>query len=483
VNGVTAGTTIITYTLPTTCLATTIVTVNSLPLVYAVTGGGSYCASGTGVNIGLANSESGISYQLYQGATTVGTALAGMGTALDFGLIASAGTYTVLATNTATGCTRYMSGSAAVVVIPNVVPAVSIAPSFSGPSTCNGTIVTFTAIPVNGGAAPTYQWYVNGVPAGTGTNNYTYTPVNGDIVSATLFPAGICVSPATATNAYTVSVLPIALPGVTISVSPGNPVCLGTLTTFTAHAVSGGPAPAYLWTKNGINVATGPGYIYEPVNGDVVVVTLTSNYLCRTADNATSLPVVMSVITGVAAPVVAVAASPSNVVAPGTTVTLTATAVGGTATKLYQWFVNGVAIAGATNTTYASNTFSGGDIVTCQVTNDDACANSKLASLKIYVQGLGIAEPGITTAGFNIYPDPNSGEFMVSGMFANTIRGTASLTITNALGQVVYRGDVTVKDGGIEAHVKLNNTLANGMYLLQIKSADEQKVVRFIMGR
>lgn len=56
----------------------TTVVVNALPVAYAVTGSGaSYCAGGTGVTIYLSGTELGVSYQLYRGTTSVGSAVAG----------------------------------------------------------------------------------------------------------------------------------------------------------------------------------------------------------------------------------------------------------------------------------------------------------------------------------------------------------------------------------------------------------------------
>lgn len=91
------------------------INVNPLPALFTVTGGGSYCVPGAGVSVGLSGSEVGVDYQLYNGAT-VGSPIAGTGSALDFGLQTTAGTYTVLATNTSTGCSRMMTGSAVVIV-------------------------------------------------------------------------------------------------------------------------------------------------------------------------------------------------------------------------------------------------------------------------------------------------------------------------------------------------------------------------------
>ena len=98
------------------------VTVNPLPASYTVTGGGSYCAGGTGFHVGLGGSASGISYQLYNGVTPDGSPLTGTGVALDFGLKTAAGVYTVVATNTTTSCSRTMTGSATIVLnpLPNI---------------------------------------------------------------------------------------------------------------------------------------------------------------------------------------------------------------------------------------------------------------------------------------------------------------------------------------------------------------------------
>ncbi len=98
------------------------ITINPLPAVYTVTGGGSYCSGGTGVAIGLSNSDAGINYQLYRGSVLVGSPVAGTGSSISFGLQTAAGTYTVLAIDATTGCTSAMSGSATVSI--NALPAV-----------------------------------------------------------------------------------------------------------------------------------------------------------------------------------------------------------------------------------------------------------------------------------------------------------------------------------------------------------------------
>jgi len=98
------------------------VAIDTLPTVFTMTGGGNYCAGGTGRNIGLSSSVSGFNYQLYNGSTAVGSALAGTGSMLDYGAYTTAGTYTIIATSISTGCHDSMSGNATISIDP--LPAV-----------------------------------------------------------------------------------------------------------------------------------------------------------------------------------------------------------------------------------------------------------------------------------------------------------------------------------------------------------------------
>lgn len=77
-----------------------------------------------------------------------------------------------------------VSSTVSLTVNPLVTPTAVIAAS-SNPST-QGATVTFTATPTNGGAAPTYAWYVNNVlKVGNGAT-FSYVPQNGDSVKCVL---------------------------------------------------------------------------------------------------------------------------------------------------------------------------------------------------------------------------------------------------------------------------------------------------------
>lgn len=70
-----------------------------------------------------------------------------------------------------------------------------------------GTAVTFTATAANGGAAPVYQWIVNGSTVGTNSNTYSYEPADGDIVSCMLTSNASCISGNPASSAPIVMVV------------------------------------------------------------------------------------------------------------------------------------------------------------------------------------------------------------------------------------------------------------------------------------
>jgi hypothetical protein len=303
-----------------------VISASAAPAAHSVTGGGSFCG-GTGVHVGLDGSNIGVSYRLYNGATAIGSAMTGTGSALDFGVITSTGSYTVLATNSTSGCTSAMTGSADVLSVTAVTPSVSISTG-SGDTMCLGILTTFNAIGVNGGTGATYQWQVNGANVGLGGSTYTYLPANGDVVSVQMNSSLSCATPTSATASLPVTVLVSQMPAAVLSVTPNDTVCLGTVVTLNVTPMYGGSAPAFTWKNGaGATLATGTtSYSYTPSNGDVVYVQMSSNYHCRLADNVESIHTTM-VIDSPSAPVVVVTA-PSTF-NDGQTVTLTASVSNG----------------------------------------------------------------------------------------------------------------------------------------------------------
>ncbi len=250
---------------------------------------------------------------------------------------------------------------------------------------CEGTPVTFTATPVNGGAAPSYQWKVNGVNAGLDLPTYSYVPADGDQVVCVLTSSLTCVTGNPATSNTIAMSVTAALPVSVTIVASANPVCEGTPVTFTATPVNGGATPSYQWKVNGVNAGTNtPTYTYVPVNGDQVSCVLTSGLTCVTGNPATSNTIDMNVTPLLPVSVSIVASA--NQVCAGTLVTFTATPVNGGTTPAYQWKVNGVAVGTDTPTyTYVPVD---GDLVTCELTSSLTCVTGNPATSNTIVMSV-----------------------------------------------------------------------------------------------
>ncbi|MCF6130814.1 T9SS sorting signal type C domain-containing protein [Flavobacterium wongokense] len=116
------------------------------PATFTVGGGGAYCPGGTGVSVTLSGSETNVNYQLKVDGNNVGSAVPGTGSALNFGVQTTTGTYTVVATNTNGSCnvSQTMTG--------NAVLALPTTTSTDGGATwSNGTPTNLKAVIFNGG--------------------------------------------------------------------------------------------------------------------------------------------------------------------------------------------------------------------------------------------------------------------------------------------------------------------------------------------
>lgn len=160
-------------------------------------------------------------------------------------------------------------------VNPTVTPSASISVGPSSTS-CQGDVLTFTATAANGGSAPSYQWQVNGINAGTNNAVFTTSSLNsGDVVTCIVASSSACASPSMATsNSITETVNPVP-PTATITMSG---------TTLTSSSATGNQ-----WYLDGTAIpgATGQNYTFTS-NGNYTVV-VTSGSCSSPASAATSV--------------------------------------------------------------------------------------------------------------------------------------------------------------------------------------------------
>lgn len=288
-------------------------------------------------------------------------------------------------------------------VNPNLDADVTIAASAT--TICAGSNVTFTATPTNGGAAPVYQWQVNGVNAGTNSNTFSTTTLNNnDIVTVILTSnASPCLVKAVDTsNAVTMTVNPNLAADVTITAS-ATTICAGSSVTFTATPVNGGSAPIYQWQINGVNAGTNSNTFSSSAlnNNDQVTVILTSNASpCLVKAIDTSNTVVITVANNLQADVTI--AANTTTICPSTNVTFTATPTNGGATPTYQWQVNGVN-AGTNSATFSSTTLNNNDVVTVIMTSSltNCLSNNPATSNAITMTVSSTASPTISISADN----------------------------------------------------------------------------------
>ncbi len=255
-----------------------------------------------------------------------------------------------------------------------LTPAVSI--TATPASVCAGETITFTALPANEGASPSYQWQVNGVDVGTDTNTYSSSSLDdNDVVSVTLTSSLSCANPNTATDDFTVNIAPSAVPSVLIAASPSNNICSGTIVTFTATPANGGATPSYQWQVNGVNAGTNSDTFSSASlrDNDIVTVVMTSSSSCANPKTVTSNPIRMTVSPSLTAGVSITTGSTTACV--GETVTFTATPVNGGLSPSYQWLVNGGS-AGTNSSVFSSGTLSNGDMVSVVMTSSEICVGS-----------------------------------------------------------------------------------------------------------
>ena len=215
-------------------------------------------------------------------------------------------------------CSTVVSNVVTVRVQPLVTPGVSLA---APPVQCPGTALTFTAVPTNVGAAPTFRWLINNVALASGPTFSSSTLVTGDVVRIEVTPtAGLCsAGPAVAT--VTVTRTPTPPPTLAIAVQPGGPVCPGAPLTFSIASVTGtGPAPNYQWQVNGNDVpgATNPVFTSMTLReGQTVTLRLRTTNVCGQPVTAVSNGVTVRIL-----PPVNVNAGPDKEILAGTSVTL-----------------------------------------------------------------------------------------------------------------------------------------------------------------
>ncbi len=376
-DGVTiAGATGLTYTFPANttgsytfvAIAATGCAKNSLPTTITVTpapsavisGANSVC-SGSTTLLSAPTPTTGFTFQWKDNGVNVSGAA---GTAATYAA-AGVGPYTLVVTQTSTGCSA-TSAAKTLTVTPILGASIAIASS----TICAGATTTLTASPGPQVAATTNITYVwkrtAGTPAVTTTlTDTTRILTTGIAGTYTLLATELSGCVTTATQVLTVNPVgagTIAAGGVT-TFCQGNNVVL----TVTPSA-GGGANYTYQWKKGGTDIATATSVSYTATATGDYSVAVTGANTCPGTTAATTVtvnPLPNAIVTGAAA------------VCQGGTSTLTANAGTG---LTYQWYKNNVLQTGQTAQTYAAVAPLSTDAYFVAVTSAAGCTNTSVPS-------------------------------------------------------------------------------------------------------
>lgn len=330
-----------------------------------------------------------------------------------------------------------------------VIQPASITTQPAAFSACEGANATVTVTASGTGLA--YQWEISTDNGSTWNNisgaqsaSYTVNTValsaNGNLYRVIISAAAPCGSVTSGTALLTVN----PIPTVGANVSPGDIVCAGTSITL-----SGTGAATYSW-NNGVS------------NGVPFAINNTTTYSVAGTSAAGCLGTADVTINVNPNPTVSVTASGGTVLAPGQSVTLTATSTPTAAT--YTWYRNGQVIPGATANTYTVTNNSAADLgafYAVATTSDGCQGQSSLIDVSATILSL-------------LSPNPTTGSFVVS-MPGQSGSGAWIISLYDSKGALVFQNKYNYT-GSTPIQV-VTRGLSSGVYTVDIRDVNGKRQV------
>lgn len=409
VTGVAAGTAVISYSVPgpfgCVGVATIVNTVSIVPPAAPITGSSSVCVGGTGT---LANTVAGGTWS--SDNTSIATI------ASSTGIVTGIAPGTVMIRYTVVNMCGSVMDSTIITV--NSLPTVAPITAVSGGTVCSGTSSLLSD------ATPGGTWssgnpsvatvgvtsgVVTGVSTGTATITYKVTASTGCTNYATYVVTVAASMPA-------MGVLPVGT----------ATLCDSMVHMYVNPVISG---ITYQWMRNGVIIPGATNYDYLADSPGIYSVVV-SNGICSQVLTGTTV---------MTRPNATIGFNPPNILFTGSFAS-------------YQWYLNGVAISGATTSIV---TISGNGLYTVKVTDVNGCSDSSDAYL------VGPSSVAVTRlAEVKIYPNPATSVLHIESPVAVTVK------LMSIDGKLVAE-QKEAKDIDV-------SKLANGLYMIMVYDQDNQ---------
>jgi hypothetical protein len=310
----------------------------------------------------------------------------------------------------------------------------------------------------------------------TATDNCGAVSVVSVPASGSAFPIGTTTVTSTATDAcgntatctFTITVLDGQLP--VITAQPQNrTVCAGQNATFSVTAITSPNANGPLnyqwqiWNGNAWTDISGATASTYTVN-NATLSQNTNSYRVRVIGLCTTITSNHATLYVNPNPTVTLTTNIPPAILPTQSVTITAvpSIPGGT----YQWYKNGVLIAGATNPTLGPLTVA--DIGTYRVvyTAPTGCTGTSAD----------LAVTGLATPNLYVYPNPNRGQFTIQ--FYNQANEEVTVRVFDSKGAQVYQRKVltTIPYTNIQIDLTNGRILTSGVYIVDVLDSGGRQI-------
>lgn len=406
-------------------------TFNALPNSnISMSGNSAACGSDTVYIDGVNNAS--YTYEWYNNGSAIN------GAASSQLIVTTNGNYTLKVTNTA-GCS---STSSAINVTYKVKPST---PTLNGAATanvCPGDSMRISVSPVDTGSF-TFQWKLNGSNINGGVDSFFYAKSNG-LYSAEVINNGGCATvSATGVN---VTLYTAGTPAITATGS--TTLCAGDSVSLTAANAATGIVSVD-WTLNGTSTGATANPLFVKAAG-AYNVKVTDNNGCKST--ATDVNVVVNPLP---TPTITEIKPNSQL---STSITYTA----------YQWYLNNVAISGATTQTI--RIFGNGDYYV-EVTDANGCKGKSAVNSVTWYVGINGVEG---KSAINVYPNPSHNLFNIE-----LPEGVDSkyISVSDITGKQINVNLVQVTKNVYS--IDMSNQ-ASGVYMLQINNNSIVNQIRLI---